>query len=141
MNYDWREDKMQEKVISLLERFLINNKIDKKRIYISGISMVGYGTWGIIIKRPNLFVAAIPICGGGDPLKTQGLKTLPIWVFHGEDDSVVPASESIKMVESINKIGGNVKFTLYPNVDHDSWTKTYKNKKKYDWLLTHSQKN
>ena len=141
MNYDWREDKMQEKVISLLESFLINNKIDKKRIYISGISMGGYGTWGIIIKRPDLFAAAIPICGGGDPLKIQGLKTLPIWVFHGEDDSVIPASESIQMVESINKIGGNVKFTLYPNVDHDSWTKTYKNKKIYDWLLTHSQKN
>ena len=102
--------------------------------------MGGYGTWGIIAKRPELFAAAIPICGGGDTKKILKLKSLPIWAFHGQDDSVIPVQETINMVRELNKINGNIKSTIYPNTNHDSWTKTYNNKDIYNWLLLQSRK-
>ena len=128
---------MQDKVITMLENFIKNNNVDKERIYITGLSMGGYGTWSILSKRPKLFAAAIPICGGGDTTNALKLKEIPIWTFHGEDDDVIPVTETIDMVEAINKINGNIKFTMYSNTKHDSWTETYNNKNIYSWLLSH----
>tara|TARA_B110000467_G_scaffold38545_1_gene35161 strand:+ start:126 stop:830 length:705 start_codon:yes stop_codon:yes gene_type:complete len=139
LKFDWRDDIIQYKVISILEDFIKDNNVDKNRVYITGLSMGGYGTWGIISKRPEIFAAAIPICGGGNPEKALRIKDLPIWAFHGEDDSVIPVQETISMVEEINKINGNIKFTKYPNTNHNSWTKTYNNKDIYNWLLLQSK--
>ena len=139
LKFDWRDDTIQYEVISILEDFIKNNNVDKNRVYITGLSMGGYGTWGIISKRPEIFAAAIPICGGGNPEKALRIKDLPIWAFHGEDDSVIPVQETISMVEEINKINGNIKFTKYPNTNHNSWTKTYNNKDIYNWLLLQSR--
>ena len=140
LEFDWRENKMQDKVISMLENFIKNNNVDKERIYITGLSMGGYGTWSILSKHPKLFAAAIPICGGGNPAKALKLKDIPIWTFHGEDDDVIPVIETINMVDAINNLNGNIKFTMYPNTKHDSWTETYNNKDIYSWLLSHIRK-
>jgi predicted peptidase len=139
LEFDWRDDKIQDKVISILEDFIENNNVDKERVYITGLSMGGYGTWAIISKRPEIFAAAIPICGGGDHTKVGKLKNLPIWAFHGADDQVIKVEETIKMVDAINAVNGKIKFTLYPDTDHDSWSKTYNNKSIYNWLLSHSR--
>ena len=86
-----------------------------------------------------MFAAAVPICGGGDSSKVKKIKNMPIWAFHGAKDLVVPAQESQNMVNALKKINGNVKYTLYPNLDHDSWTVTYNNPELYQWLLSHQK--
>lgn len=141
IEFDWRDHSIQDKVINLLEKVLSNHHVDLDRVYITGLSMGGYGTWSIAAKRPDLFAAAIPICGGGDPTLAKHLKNLPIWVFHGLKDTVVLPEESVRMVNAIKKLDGNIKLTLYPDAGHDSWTQTYSNKEIYDWLLTNKQKN
>ena len=87
-DYDWRDGIMQETLLELLEKTLNNYRVDKDRVYITGLSMGGYGTWALATKRPDLFAAAVPICGGGDPSTASLLKNLPIWVFHGARDKV-----------------------------------------------------
>ena len=140
IEFDWRDHSMQKKVINLLEKVLSNHPVDLDRVYITGLSMGGYGTWSIAAKRPDLFAAAIPICGGGDPSLAKHLKNLPIWVFHGLKDKVVLPEESVRMVNAIKKLDGNIKLTLYPDANHDSWTQTYTNKEIYDWLLSNKRK-
>jgi predicted peptidase len=113
--------------------------VDKSRIYITGLSMGGFGTWGLIAKYPDKFAAAAPICGGGDEDSGPILKNLPIWVFHGAKDKVVPMSQSQEMVDAIKEAGNeNIKFTVYPDADHDSWTETYNNPELYEWFLEHT---
>jgi len=123
----------------LLEYILKTYKVDKKRIYLTGLSMGGYGTWAWAAKRPNVFAAAVPICGGGNPADAAKYGKLPIWVFHGDKDKAVKIEKSEVMVEAIKKAVGNVKFTVYPGVGHDSWTKTYDNPELYKWFLSHSK--
>ena len=141
IEFYWSDHSMQEKVINLLENVLSNHPIDRDRVYITGLSMGGYGTWSIAAKRPDLFAAAIPICGGGDPSLAKHLKDLPIWVFHGLKDKVVLPEESVQMVNAIKKLDGKIKLTLYPDAHHDSWTQTYTNKEIYNWLLSNKRKN
>jgi predicted peptidase len=87
------------------------------------------------------FAALVPICGGGDPEKAKLIADVPIWVFHGKKDSVVPFSNSEKMVEALKKRGGDPKFTAYSDADHDSWTETYNNPELYEWLLKQKRKS
>ncbi len=130
-----------EKLLLPFYKEIINKyPVDKNRIYITGLSMGGFGTWSSIIAKPDLFAAAAPICGGGDPSKVEAIKAMPIWVFHGAKDNVVPVAQSEEMVNSLKKIGSKVKFTIYPEAFHNSWTETYNNKELYKWFLTH-QKN
>ena len=136
---DWRDLKTQDRVIKLLENVLENYKVDNDRVYITGLSMGGFGTWAIIAKRPELFAAAAPICGGGNPEDAPVLKNMPIWVFHGAKDEVIISEESKRMVKALERENGNVRFTLYPDAYHDSWTKTYENKELYDWFLSNSK--
>lgn len=117
-----------------------NYKIDEDRIYLTGISMGGYGVWMTAINYPDRFAAIAPICGGGEPGQTSAIRDIPVWTFHGAKDPVVPVSETEKMVEALKKAGGNVKFTLYPDGGHDVWTETYKNEDLYTWLLSHDRK-
>jgi len=121
---------------SLTEYIIDNYPIDKKRVYLTGLSMGGYGTWMLGCTRSDLFAAIAPICGGGIQRYTYLLKDTPIWCFHGEDDDIVPLSESEKMVEALKNFGGNVKFTVYPGVKHNSWTATYENPELYNWFLS-----
>jgi predicted peptidase len=114
-----------------------NAKIDPQRIYVSGLSMGGFGTWRLCGTYPDWFAAAVPICGGGKKEFGSGLKEVPVWAFHGAKDSIVPLSESEVMVEAVQEAGGDVKLTVYPEAEHDSWTLTYQNPEVYRWLLGH----
>lgn len=132
----WNEDLL----LPFYEEIMDQYPIDKSRIYITGLSMGGYGTWSSIIALPDLFAAAAPICGGGDPSKLDAIKSIPIWVFHGAKDDVVPLIRSEEMVSGLKKLGSDIKFTIYPEVYHDSWTETYINPKLYDWFLSHKKR-
>ncbi|MDP6457415.1 MAG: prolyl oligopeptidase family serine peptidase [Candidatus Marinimicrobia bacterium] len=135
IDHVWADDFMQQKVLDLLSKIVHNYRVDRNRIYLTGLSMGGYGTWSLATSRPDLFAAAVPICGGGDPSTVSKLKDLPIRVFHGALDKVVLSENSEKMVTALQKAGGNVTYTLYPDANHDSWTETYANPGLYDWLL------
>ena len=124
----------------LIDEITSAHNVDISRLYCTGISMGGYGTWRLACSFPDLFAAILPICGGGDSSKVDKIKHLPIWNFHGEDDDIVPLTESEVMVNALIKIGSNVKHTVYPSVKHDSWTITYDNPEIYKWLLQHIKK-
>ncbi|MCM8526127.1 MAG: prolyl oligopeptidase family serine peptidase [Lentisphaeraceae bacterium] len=137
-----RKEKMRwtvEDLDILLDYVTKTYKVDKKRIYLTGLSMGGYGTWAWAAKRPNVFAAAAPICGGGNPADAKNYGKMPIWVFHGDKDRAVKIEKSQVMVDAIKKAGGNVKFTIYPGVGHDSWTATYNNPELYKWFLSHKK--
>ena len=97
--------------------------------------MGGFGTWALAAYSPDRFAALVPICGGGDPNTARRLSHIAIWVFHGAKDPTVPLKRSEDMVDALKKAGGNVKFTVYPEAGHDSWTEAYENPELYDWLL------
>jgi len=125
---------------ALLDYIVANYKIDQQRIYVTGLSMGGFGTWSLAAYTPDRFAAIAPICGGGEPLWALRLRQLPVWAFHGAKDKVVPPSRSKEMVEALKAVGAEVRFTLYPNAGHDAWTATYNNPKLYEWLLSHKRK-
>jgi len=130
-NQGWATDELD----ALLKDVTKLYRVDKNRTYVTGISMGGYGTWALATKYPDRFAAIAPICGGGYLNKAELLKHLPIWVFHGAKDKVVPLQRSQEMVDVLKKVGGNVKFTIYPEAGHDSWTKTYNNPELFEWFL------
>ncbi len=113
---------------------------DKRRIYVTGLSMGGFGTWTLGLAYPDKFAALIPICGAGVPWAAGAMKDVPTWAFHGDKDEAVDVSGSIDMVNGINTVGGNAKLTVYPGVGHDSWTVTYEDEKVYEWMLAQSKK-
>ncbi len=139
-----------ETLNALLDDVEKTYRVDKTRVYLTGLSMGGYGTWSLGLGFPERFAALAPICGGGESItyilgsrdKVRGpiLKTMPIWVFHGAKDPVVPLTESERMVEMLKKGGNqNVKLTVYPEAQHDSWTATYDNPELFEWFLKHKR--
>ncbi len=122
---------------ALLDDVVAHYRVDEDRVYVTGLSMGGFGTWGLLALNSDRFAAAAPICGGGTPRLACQAGRLPVWVFHGADDEVVPLRRSEEMVEALEACGGDVRFTIYPGVGHDSWTRTYDNPELYDWLLAH----
>jgi predicted peptidase len=129
-----------EELNTLLDEIISKYKVDTKRIYLTGLSMGGFGTWEMAIKYPDKFAAIVPICGGGDSSRVSKIKDMPIWVFHGAKDKVVPLSKSEGMVNALNECSGSPKFTIYPDAEHDSWTETYNNQNLYEWFLQHKKK-
>lgn len=123
---------------SLLDEIETNYRVDKNRIYVTGLSMGGHGTWSLALAQPNRFAAIAPVCGWADTSKANTISRLPIWVFHGAKDNVVPVSASEQMVAKLKEYGSEVKFTVYPDANHDSWTETYNNEELYKWFLEHS---
>jgi len=118
----------------LLNEVAAKYPVDLDRVYLTGLSMGGFGSWALATEYPDRFAAVVPICGGGDPLDVERIKDVPIWVVHGGKDSVVPVEESQRIVEALRKVHGRVRFTVYPEADHDSWTATYANEDLYAWL-------
>lgn len=142
------EQWQNEPLLQLLNRVEKKYAVDTNRVYLTGISMGGYGTWKLGLARPERFAALVPICGGGSLIdiilgtrdKTDAFKTLPIWAFHGAKDDVVPLDESERMVKLLKKLGvKDVQLTVYPEAMHNSWTETYNNPKVYEWLLQQSK--
>lgn len=122
---------------TLLDVVLPDLRVDRDRMYLTGLSLGGNGVWRMAESFPDLFAAIAPIAGWGDVGKAKVLKNLPVWAFHGARDTNVPPEESSDMVDALRKDGGEVRFTLYPDLDHDCWTATYQNTKLYDWFLKH----
>jgi predicted peptidase len=122
-------------MVAWLTRELISTlRVDPERVYLTGLSMGGYGTWETASKYPELFAAIAPICGRGDPASAWRLRHIPTWIFHGGKDPVVPIKHSDDMNRALKKYG-NVKYTVYPEADHDSWSETYLNDELYNWFL------
>lgn len=125
---------------ALIMEVMRTYSIDKSRIYLTGLSMGGFGAWHLAEAYPRLFAAVVPICGGalpmvGFPERIKVLKDTPIWAFHGAKDNLVPLKSSQELADVLKKHNGNVRFTIYPEAGHDSWTETYENPVLYEWLL------
>jgi predicted peptidase len=124
-------------LISLLDEIEAKYRVDTDRVYLTGLSMGGFGTWSLAERYPQRFAAIATICGGSEHDVAYRLKNVPVWAFHGAKDQVVPVERSKEMVEAINAAGGDAKLTIYPEAEHDSWTQTYNNPELYEWFLSH----
>jgi predicted peptidase len=124
-------------LISLLDEIEKKYRVDTDSIYLTGLSMGGFGSWTLAARYPNRFAAIAPICGGGEKYSGYRLKKVPVWAFHGAKDNTVPLIKSQEMVDAVKKAGGDAKLTVYPEAEHDSWTETYNNPELYAWFLSH----
>jgi len=132
----WQADSDDaQRALEILANTQKEYKVDAKRIYLSGLSMGGYGTWSLAVKHPDRWAAIVPICGRGDPSMAEKIKDVPCWAFHGDKDTAVKVEGSRDMIEAIKKAGGMPKYTEYPGVGHNSWDAAYGTKELYDWLL------
>jgi predicted peptidase len=122
-------------VLKILDLIKKEFSIDPSRIYVSGQSMGGYGTWDLITKRPDIFAAAIPLCGGGNTAIAANAARVSIWAFHGAVDETVSVNESRNMITAIRKAGGKPRYTEYPDVDHDVWNWAFLEPGLMDWLF------
>lgn len=125
-----------ETVKGLVDTVSETDFCDPQRIYAVGASMGGYATWQIAMSMPWRFAAIIPICGGGMYWNAERLKNIPVWAFHGKNDNIVKAEESIKMAEAVNAFGGNAKLTLFDDVGHEAWRWVYTDPDVFEWLLS-----
>ena len=134
----WDDKAVMELVGLITEKY----DIDENRIYLAGLSRGGYGAWRLAMNNPDKFSAMIVVCAASSPtVYANWIKHIPIWIFHGEKDSVVPVSESIQMADVLKASGANVRLTLYPDADHDSWTETFNNDEVYKFLLSHTKES
>jgi predicted peptidase len=137
-----------EALVALLDHVLVNHRCDPARVYLTGLSMGGFGTFSLGLTHPDKFAAIAPVCGGGEWIKVyaakrakpEDFKTLGVWAFHGGKDNVVKPEQSQRMIDALKKAGcKDVQLTIYPEAGHDSWTKTYDNPKLFEWFLSHSR--
>lgn len=126
-------------LIGLINATIKSFPIDTNRIYITGLSMGGIGTFDIITRYPNLFAAAAPVCGAGDTSKATVFKHIPIWIFHGAEDAAVSPKFSLDMVYALTKAGAHPGFTQYPTVGHFSWIAAYSDPMFMEWLFNQNK--
>lgn len=141
-DYKVTKSKAMDLVVKLMDDFIKRKDVDANKVYVSGLSMGGMGTFVILNLRPNMFAAATPICGDGEPSSVNNYaKKIPIWIFHGSDDTVVSPKNSLKMAKAIIENGGSPKMTFYENVGHNSWNNAFKEKDFLKWIHSKSKKN
>lgn len=132
---NWGSPKQQGLLVKLLDEISQKYKVDKNRIYLTGLSMGGYGSWRLAADQAQRFAAVVPVCGGGKPEDASKLKDLPIWVWHGDQDTAVPLVRSTEMVDAIKAAGGTkVRLTTLENIGHNSWEAAYCSPDLYSWL-------
>ncbi len=142
----WRDDEL----LALIDGMIAKHNIDTNRIYLTGLSMGGYGSWSLGTKYPERFAAIAPICGGGEPIavmlsgrqRKATLNSLGVWAFHGAKDPLVLLEESQRMTNALMRAGcKDVKLTVYPDAGHDSWTQAYNEPEIWNWFLAHRRRN
>jgi sugar lactone lactonase YvrE/predicted esterase len=133
--YSWDAAALEAFIRDLMTRY----RIDPFRVYVTGLSMGGFGTWDLAVRTPALYAAVVPICGGGNPTLAYRLRDLPLWAFHGALDATVPVSRTQEMINAIQAAGGSPRVTIYPDGGHDVWTVTYANNDLYTWLFAQSR--
>ena len=140
----WSDDIL----LALLDEVIARHKVDPTRVYLTGLSMGGAGTWSLALHAPERFAAVAPICGWGatpavtviSPKTLEALRTLGIWAFHGTKDTVVRPEESERMIAWLKSIGvRDAQLTVYPTASHNSWTEAYQNEELYRWFLKHQR--
>jgi predicted peptidase len=132
----WRaEGPDGQRAMAILAEVEKGYKTDPDRVYLTGLSMGGMGTWSLAMKHPDRFAALVPICGRGDTQQAEKIAKLPIWCFHGDDDKAVNVEGSRSMIAAIKEAGGTPKYTEYPGVGHNSWDAAYGTDELYTWLL------
>lgn len=119
----------------LLQKMKQNPSVDTNRIYITGVSMGGYGTFDALERYPNVFAAAMPVCGGGDTARAASIAHIPMWIVHGSEDATVTPLNSIDMVQALMKAGARPGFSMYPETGHFSWLAAYSNRLAFEWLF------
>jgi predicted peptidase len=129
-----------ELVVQILDAVEKEFSIDSLRIYVTGQSMGGYGTWDIVLRHPNRFAAAVPVCGAGDHTQAKSIAHIPIWAFHGDKDTTVPTRGSREMVEALKKAGSKAKYTEYEGVGHNSWSRAWKEEDLIPWIFKQHNK-
>lgn len=129
-----------ELLMGLIQKLKTTMPIDTNRIYITGLSMGGFGTFDAIARYPELFAAAIPVCGGGDTSLAESIKHIPIWIYHGAEDPSVNSIYSLEMVQALTKAGAHPGFTQYPEVGHFSWLHAYSEPLLFEWLFRQYKK-
>ncbi len=127
--------------IAAVEETLTGEAVDPQRIYLTGLSMGGYGSWDLAARMPQRFAAMIPICGGADEATAGKIKDLPIWCFHGDTDQAVPVERSRTIIAAIRAAGGEPKYSELAGVGHDSWTPAYRDPAVLDWLFSQKKKD
>jgi predicted peptidase len=130
-----------KRALSMLDRTTQEYKIDADRVYLTGISMGGMGSWRQAMADPDRWAAVVPICGGGNSAQASVLVQMPIWCFHGGADLVVPTAFSRQMINALKKAGGEPKYTEYPGVGHDSWSQAYREPELWSWLFAQNRKD
>jgi predicted peptidase len=128
-----------EVLTALLDEVERKYRVDRKREYLTGLSMGGFGTWNLAAATPKRFAAIAPICGGGDPKQAHLLKDIPIWGTHGDADQAVPLATGLAMVDAVRAAGGNPRYDVIKGGGHDVWTDVYAGTALYDWFLTHKK--
>ena len=134
----WSDMSEQAKLVQLLQHLEEKYAIDPTRMYLTGLSMGGFGSWTMAAQMPNKFAAVVPICGRGNPADAEKLKDTPIWAWHGLEDKVVAPSGSMDMVQAIRQAGGkNIIYTSLEGVGHNSWSAAYATPELYSWFDKH----
>jgi predicted peptidase len=137
----WKADSADGKrALAILAEVRKEFKVDPKRIYLTGLSMGGFGTWSMAVAYPEKWAAIVPICGRGDPSQAAKIKDLPCWCFHGDADKAVAVKGSREMIAAIKGAEGSPRYTEYPGVGHNSWDRAYSTPELYTWLLEQHRK-
>jgi predicted peptidase len=139
-NYDRQPTAPLSSAIELLKKTIKDENVDRSRVYIVGLSMGGMGTFEAVYRNPKLFAAAIPICGGGDTTRyNKQIRKTHFWIFHGDQDAVVSVANSRQMVSRLKHLKANVKYTEYPNVNHNSWDNAFAEPNLLPWLFSNKR--
>ena len=142
LNLWWSDPLPVDLLSKLVNDIVMKYGIHKNNVFCTGLSMGGYGTLALSIKNPKLFSAIIPICGGMDIknfFDILNLKDLPIWLFHGDKDEVIPLENSQSIYKVLKPVNKNIKLTVYKGVDHNSWDRAYDDNELYKWMLSHKE--
>jgi predicted peptidase len=137
----WSADRPEgARALEILDAVQRDYRTDSNRVYVTGVSMGGYGTWALAARFPERWAAVVPLCGGGDPETVAAFKQVPCWCFHGADDPAVRVGNSRLMIDALKKAGGDPKYTEFPGVQHNCWDLAYSSDDLWNWLWEQRRK-